>query len=381
MFRKMPILLLLIVIGVALLNPFIPLPFKSFFYALSLTIKSIIIFVLPLIIFMLLFKTMATLTSKATKLIFILLGAIVLSNFVSTMVSYLVGHAVYQLDLSLTLPPETAGLQPLWNFSLPKWMGNDIALFSGLVLGIFLSWANPDLARRLSNSFEGVIQTLLRLLIALIPLFIAGFIIKLIEDKVLESMLLSYALIFTIVGIAQFTYVFLLYFSLNNFHLKKTFLCIKNMLPAAISGFGSMSSAASLPLTLVATEKNTGDPNLTRLVIPATVNIHLIGDCFAIPIFAFAVLKSFGMAEPSFLTYTVFAFYFVIAKFSVAGIPGGGIIVMLPILESVLGFHTNMSSLITALYIFFDPVITAANITGNGAFALLVHKIRQKAFR
>ena len=381
MFRKMPIVLLFIVLGIALLNQFIPLPWKSFFYALSLTIKSFIIFVLPLIIFMLLFKTMATLTSKATKIIFLLLGAIVLSNFISTMVSYCVGQWVYHLDLSLTLPPETNGLQPLWNFSLPKWVGNDIALFAGLFLGIFLSWATPAVAKKLSLSFEGIIQFLLRILMALIPIFIAGFMIKLIEDKVLESMLLSYALIFTIVAIAQFGYIFSLYFALNGFQWGKTFQCIKNMLPAALSGFGSMSSAASLPLTLVATEKNTGDPDLTRLVIPATVNIHLIGDCFAIPIFAFAVLKTFGLAAPSLLTYTIFAFYFVIAKFSVAAIPGGGIIVMLPILESILGFHTNMSSLITALYIFFDPVITTANITGNGAFALLLHKIRQKAFR
>jgi Na+/H+-dicarboxylate symporter len=108
------------------------------------------------------------------------------------------------------------------------------------------------------------------------------------------------------------------------------------------------------------------------------VNVHLIGDCFAIPIFAFAVLKNFGMADPSFLTYLVFAGYFVMAKFSVAAIPGGGIIVMLPILESTLGFNAEMMSLITALYILFDPVITSANVFGNGGFASLMGKIYAK---
>jgi Na+/H+-dicarboxylate symporter len=377
MFRKMPVLLLLVILVIALLNPFIPLLWKSFFYALSLTIKSVIIFVLPLLIFMLLFKTMATLTSKATKIIFLLLGAIVISNFCSTILSYFVGHGVYMLDLSLSLPAETEGLQPLWNFSLPKWIGNDIALFAGLFLGILLSRFRPEVAKRVALSFEGFVKVLLRFLMALIPIFIAGFIMKLIQDKVLENMIVSYARIFAIVGLAQFAYIFFLYFSFNNFQIKRALACLKNMLPATISGFGSMSSAAALPLTLMATEKNT-EENLARLVIPATVNVHLIGDCLAIPIFAFAVLKTFGLPEPTFLTYCVFAFYFVIAKFSVAAIPGGGIIVMLPILESVLGFHSSMSSLITALYIFFDPVITAANITGNGAFALLIHRIRQK---
>ena len=106
-------------------------------------------------------------------------------------------------------------------------------------------------------------------------------------------------------------------------------------------------------------------------MIPATVNIHLIGDCFAIPIFAFAVLKNFGMEDPGFIAYLAFAVYFVMAKFSVAAIPGGGIIVMLPVLESCLGFNPEMLSLITALYILFDPVITCANVLGNGGFAMV----------
>ncbi|MEG8230254.1 cation:dicarboxylase symporter family transporter [Candidatus Rickettsia tasmanensis] len=83
-----------------------------------------------------------------------------------------------------------------------------------------------------------------------------------------------------------------------------------------------------------------------------------------------------------FLAYFIFTFYFVLALFSVAAIPGGGIIVMPPILEQYLGFNTNMMSLITALYILFDPVITCANVLGNGAFVKLIdniYSVTQKA--
>ena len=89
-----------------------------------------------------------------------------------------------------------------------------------------------------------------------------------------------------------------------------------------------------------------------------------------IPIFAFAIMKSFGVAAPEFSTYILFAVYFVLAKFSVAAVPGGGILVMLPILETHLGFTSEMLSLITALYILFDPVTTAANVLGNGGIAM-----------
>ena len=48
---------------------------------------------------------------------------------------------------------------------------------------------------------------------------------------------------------------------------------------------------------------------------------------------------------------------------------------MLPILHSYLGFNTEMMSLITALYILFDPMITCVNILGNGAFAKIIDQI------
>jgi len=150
---------------------------------------------------------------------------------------------------------------------------------------------------------------------------------------------------------------------------------VKNMLPAAIAGFSTMSSAAAMPLTIIGAEKNCENKDLARSVIPATVNIHLIGDCFAIPIFAYAVLKNFGFAQPSEIGYLYFAVYFVLAKFSVAAIPSGGILVMLPILKDHLSFTPEMLSLITALYILFDPVITCANVLGNGAFAMILDKL------
>jgi Na+/H+-dicarboxylate symporter len=211
--------------------------------------------------------------------------------------------------------------------------------------------------------------------LCVIPLFILGFVIQMYHDQVMGQIIRSYGLVFALISCAVFAYIALIYFTAVG---NRFFECLKNMMPAAIAGFGSMSSAASMPLTILGTEKNAQNPDLARSVIPATVNIHLIGDCFAIPIFAFAVLKSFGVAEPAFFSYLVFSAYFVLAKFSVAAVPGGGILVMLPILESYLGFDPAMLSLITALYILFDPVITCANVLGNGGFAMVVDRLLGK---
>ncbi|WP_068468797.1 cation:dicarboxylate symporter family transporter [Candidatus Protochlamydia phocaeensis] len=375
MFRKMPFILLAIILCAGWMGQWLPPFYQSILYAISLSIKAVIVFILPFVVFGLLFKTAVHLANKASKMILFILAAVCCSNFLSTLLSYSVGTFAYRFDLSMSFPQEGAALLPAWNFSFPKWIENDQAMFSGLLLGVFLGWLRPLWAKQVAFKLEKAINYLLKGILFVIPFFIAGFIVKMSHDQVMGYIFRNYALIFALIGSSVFAYIVLIYFVSNHCRGQACFQSLKNMLPAAMTGFGSMSSAAAMPLTILGTEKNAKSPDLARSIIPATVNIHLIGDCFAIPIFAFAVMKSFGSAEPAFSSYLIFAAYFVLAKFSVAAVPGGGILVMLPILEAYLGFNAEMLSLITALYILFDPVITCANILGNGGFALALENV------
>lgn len=378
MLKKMPLFLLAILVGVFFLGHTIPEHIQSILFAVSSTIKEILIFVLPLIIFCLLFKTAVTLAKQATKLILFILLAVCVSNFLSTMISYQVGMLVYQFDISLTLPDQARALNAAWDFSLPKLNLNQYAMFSGIFLGILGGMKVPQFSHKLAGMLDKYVHLFLKGFIYVLPLFILGFAVKLSHDGLMAEIVQHYGKIFMTIAIAQFGYVLLIYLATSGFVFSKWLTSVRNMLAAAISGFSTMSSAASMPLTILGTERNTKNHDLAKSVIPATVNVHLIGDCIAIPILAFAVLKSFGMVEPTFIQYVVFALYFVLAKFSVAAVPGGGIIVMLPILEQQLGFSGQMSTIITALYILFDPVITSANVLGNGGFAMVMDRALTK---
>lgn len=375
----MPFILLSLVIAFICFNGVIPIEAKSFLYALSLSLKSLLLFCLPFLIFMLLFKTMAQLSRGATKLILLIVSAVCCSNFISTMISYPIGSLIYRMDLSLSLPESSSALTPSWVFSLPKLIPNDLALFSGILLGIFFSLFAPKIANRIAPIFERLVTVIFRFFIYIIPLFISGFAIKLAHEKTLGTILQNYALVFLMIFLSLFLYISFLYLFANRFRFSDALQSAKNMTPAAIAGFSTMSSVAAMPLTLNGCEKN-APPELARLSVPVTVNTHLIGDCFAIPILAFAMIKSFGAADPSFVSYLLFAFYFVLAKFSVASVPGGGVLVMLPVLETQLGFTPEMSSLMTAVYILFDPLITTANIFGNGGFVLVLKRAFRASF-
>ena len=278
------------------------------------------------------------------------------------------------MKISLNMPEYAQELKPLWNLQLPSLISNTHALIFGLIAGVASTFIKSPWVESVKKYSEAIVSSILKFFMAIIPIFVCGFIIKLAHDGILYTIAKEYALIFFIVALSQMAYVAILFFMINRFDVKNTIISIKNMLPAALVGFGAMSSAAAMPLTLIGAEKNARRPDVAKSCIPATVNIHLIGDCLAIPIFAFAVLKNFSIPEPSIVQYALFTVFFVLAKFSVAAIPGGGIIVMLPILESYLGFTPQMLSLITALYILFDPVITTANVLGNGAFSQLIDR-------
>lgn len=378
MFHKMPYILFGLILLTLVIYSYLPIPVMQFFYALSLSIKSLIIFLLPFIIFCLLFKTMVELSRRATTVILLILLCVCVSNAITTFFSHYVGSMVYQFDFSLIMPVSSKPLIPTWTFNLPSLLANDKSMFAGLILGIIMAKVNVNFALTISVYLNNIVQRLLTYIVYLLPVFIIGFILKLQYDGVLKTIIYDYNLIFIIVACTQIAYVLTLFLILNNFQIKNWFNNIKNILPAAIGGFSTMSSAAVMPLTIAGSERNLKNKLLAHTVIPTTANIHLMGDCIAIPIFAYAVMKSYGVAEPSLLNYMIFVFYFVLAKFSVAAIPGGGILVMLPILHSYLGFNADMLSLITALYILFDPIITSINVMGNGAFAKLIDKILAK---
>src|SRR5579872_6262654 len=154
MFHKMPIVLIIVIAAVLLLNPFFSYPVQQIFYAISLTIKSLILFLLPLIIFGLLFKTMVSLAQRATGVILIILLCVSMSNTISTFLSHYVGEWVYHFDFSVMKPPSEHALQPAWSWQFPKLIANDKAMILGIVLGIVLGLFNTKVVHTIADRLD-----------------------------------------------------------------------------------------------------------------------------------------------------------------------------------------------------------------------------------
>lgn len=369
--------LVAIIVSVAFFGHLVPIEAKAFLYSVSLSIKEILLFIMPFIVFALIFSSINNLKQSAIKFIILLVITIFLSNLASSLIAYSVGYFFIQNTLAIDSVSQNQGIiSPLWSFKLPMLISNFQALAFGFFIGMLMSIFLPKRSKELSHKISDLTLFVLTVFLApVIPIFVLGLALKMQHDQILFTIFKSYSVTFVIITSATYLYVFFLYGAANSFRITSWIASIANMAPAFITAMSTMSSNATMPLTLEGSKKNIKQHEVMSSVVPITASFHLVGDCFFIIILSMIISSGYSL---DITDYTTFLLYFLLFKFAIVAIPAGGIVVMLPILEKYLHFSPEMLSLITALYIVFDPIITSANVMGNGAFTIMFTKLYDK---
>jgi len=378
---KLPFFLLAVLLLPMFFGSYVPVEVKSISYALSLSMKSVLEFVLPFVIFSFVFSCLANLEKGAVLFVLLLIVCAFASNFTAIMVGFssgYVGLSFYHfMPATVEASPQ---LLPAWQFHLTKLISNDRALLIGFFIGIFFSIHPSATAKKAGVRLNKLANGFLRkVFIPFLPLFILGFVFKLEYEHILQKSLNLYGPILVLIIFSQWVYLGFWYLVAAQFSFKKFMGYMKNVLPATLTGFSTISSAAAMPVLLISTEKNLNDAEQAKMLVPAIINIHTIGSAIAMPILALATILTFGLPMPSLSMILTFAFYTALAKYAVAAVPGGVIIVVAPLLEAHLGFSSDMIGLITAVYLICDPFGTAANVTGNGVFPIMFTRLLAKA--
>lgn len=363
-----------------LFGKYVPVEYKSVFYAISLTFKEILLFVLPLIIFTCLFHGLSAYQGKAFRFVALILVAVCVSNFVSILAAYGLGVVALPKIGSLALSNDASvnSLLPTWTVVIPSLFENTnlYALSLGSFFGLLFSILPYQAPIRFANHLNRVVTFILqKLIVPGLPIFALGYILKIQHEGILSRVFETYGPIILLVIVGNLLYLLVMFWFAANFNFSRFVGYLRNMIPVGVLGFTTMSSMATMPATLNAAEKNTNNKDLSQAIIPATVNIHMIGDSIIVPILAMATLLTFGQSLPTFAQYLLFTQLFMIIKFSVPGIPGGTMLVLIPVLEKAFGFTSEMSAFMAAIYILFDPLITVGNVLGNSALAILLTRV------
>jgi Na+/H+-dicarboxylate symporter len=377
---KILLSILLIIFSVILFGDEIPTDFKIFFYTLSNSMRKVLLFLLPMLIFPYMVTSIASMRSNAAYLVLGIIALIAVSNFTSIMIAYITGsifipHLGIGQLVNLGINEE---LSLLIDFNLTNPLNIESTIILSLIVGLLVGFSKHSPA--IDSFFEKYLNLSRRffesVFMPALPIYVLGTILKISHETDFAQLLPIFGKMILTILCIQLTYISFIFFIGSGLKLNKALQAFKNSLDAAIVGFSTMSSVVTMPVTLKAAEKNIKDAKVARITISTTVNCHAIGECISLPFIALTIyFISFGML-PDLSTYIHFAFFVAIAQFGGVAVPGGSIIIVLPFLSSYLNFSDEMTSLIIALSIFTDPIGTANNVLGNSAFAIIIYRIK-----
>jgi len=378
-FCSLPLQLLGAIVAAFLLNMVVCDQTVRFFFTASYLIKELLEFFLPAVVFFFVAGGISSFAKNSLAMILLLLVMVTISNGLTGIYTYFFGLVAVQ-----ALPGGQAGafavqshdLAPFYSLNLPGLVTSDKTMLAALFVGLLLAFISIPWADRGIALGKSIIEKGLRIFfIPVLPLYVFGFFLKMVRELPIAQLVGAYGMIFLLSVLLQVVWLAFAYVVVNLGSLKQAFAAWVTAVPSYLTALGTMSSVATLPVSMVCAGQNTKNPAISHFAMPILANIHLMGDAVCTPLFALATMKLFFGVLPSFTTYLVFVGYLCLTMLAVSGIPGGGIIVMLPLLKSLFGFTPEMLSVMTALYLLQDGFGTAANVMGDGALVIAFNRI------
>lgn len=340
-------------------------------------------YIVPLIIIGFIIPGIAELGEKAGKL----LGGTAAIAYASTLVA---GIAAYLIS-SLIIPSivtqgvasaDSAGIKPIIELSIPPIMGVMTALITAFIFGLGINTLRHEEAKTVLFNFMEEFRTIIvrvisNVIIPLLPVHIAGIFANMAAKGDAFATLQVFAQVFVLIVLMHIGYLVALFAVAGARSGKNPFVALKNMLPAYATALGTMSSAATIPVTLRSAKSNNVSERIADFVIPLSATIHLAGSTIALVACSVAVLAMNGIS-PQFGEYLPFIVLLGVTMVAAPGVPGGAVMAALGLLSSVLGFSEAQLGLMIALYMAQDSFGTACNVTGDGAIALIIDSFYQK---
>lgn len=378
---KVPLLvriLIAIVLGVGL-GLVLPLPAVRVFVTFNSIFSNFLQFLVPLIIIGLITPAISDIGKGAGKLLLITTliayGDTVFSGFLSYVVSSSTFPAIINHGQGVEKVAEIKNLAPFFTIEIPPLVNVMSALVTAFTLGLGIAFLDSKSLKRCFDEFKDIIaKTIEVALIPLLPIYIFGIFLEMSHTGQAWRVLNVFI---AIIGVIFAMHIFLLVLQYCVAGLvvhRNPFKLLWNMMPAYFTALGTSSSAATIPVTLKSTLNNGVSNGIAGFVVPLCATIHLSGSILKIVSCSIALMLMVGMPFDIGL-FSGFILLLSVVMVAAPGVPGGAIMAALGVIQSFLGFDSQMQALIIAIYIAIDSFGTACNVTGDGAIALIIDKI------
>ncbi|MFB4158639.1 dicarboxylate/amino acid:cation symporter [Geomicrobium sp. JSM 1781026] len=335
-------------------------------------------FIIPFVILFFITSGVASMGADSGKTLGLSAGIAYISSVLAGVLSFVIALIVLPLFITESQPNvgEESGFSPLFELEIDPALGVITALVMAFVFGIGIARTESPTLKRFFDEGKTIIEKLLwNVVIPLLPFYIASIFAEMAADGTVWETLASFALVLILAIGTHWIYLLGTFTTAGAVTGRNPFTSIKNMLPAYFTGLGTMSSAATIPVTVEAAKKNNVRHSMAETVIPLGANIHLAGSTITIVMAATTVMMMFGdLATPTFANMLPFIFALAVIMIAAPGVPGGAVIASLGLLTTMLGFTEAAVGIMIALYMAQDSFGTATNVTGDGAIAMLVDR-------
>ncbi len=339
-------------------------------------------FAIPLIILGLVTTAIADIGKTAGKMLLLTVTIAYGSTVFAGLISYLTGASLFPTMIdtgaSLDSVAEASELAPFFSVSIPPLMNVMTALVLAFVLGLGLASLETDTLKKAAHDFEEIIiKTIKTAIIPLLPLYIFGIFLNMTYVGQVFEILTVFIKIIGIIFLIHIGILILQFCIAGAVSRKNPLKLLWNMMPAYFTALGTQSSAATIPVTLEQTKKNGVSEDVAGFTVPLCATIHMSGSTLKIVACALALMIMKGMPY-DFGMFMGFICMLAITMVAAPGVPGGAIMASLGVLQSMLGFDQEAQALMIALYIAMDSFGTACNVTGDGAIAIIIDRIRNR---
>ena len=340
-------------------------------------------FVIPFIIIGFIVPGIGQLGKGAGKMLGITVLLAYLSTIAAGFLAYLAGSSLLPRfiagnALKTAENPEEFLLEPYFLLEMPPVMEVISALLFAFILGIGLAAVNSRYLQGAFDEFQQIVEKVIKaVIIPLLPFHILGIFANMTFGGQVQSILSVFAKVFVLVILLHLAVLVLQYTAGGILHRKNPFRLMKTMAPAYFTAIGTQSSAATIPVTLRQAKKTGIDEKVADFSIPLLATVHLSGSTITIVCCSMGVMMLNGLPVEAG-SYLPFILMLGVTMVAAPGVPGGAVMAAVGILDSMLGFDKTMLSLMIALYLAQDSLGTAANVTGDGAIAMIADKFNRR---
>lgn len=334
-------------------------------------------FTIPLIILFYIMSGVANLQEGSGRSLTVTIGLAYLSTIIAGSMAFFVASTFIPDMMSLgTLSAEKAtGIAPLVVMEIPAVMSVMTALLMAFCFGMGIAINKAKELKVVVDQARDIVEMLLaKLLIPGLPFYIAGVFANMAAEGTVFSTLQTFGVVLLLAIVMHWIWLAVLYTTSGALTGRNPLKMAKNMLPAYFTAVGTMSSAATIPVTVRQTKANDIDENIVDFTIPLCATIHLSGSAITLTTCATAIMLLTNMAAPTYLMVLPFLLMLGVTLIAAPGAPGGAVMASLGLLSTMLGFGEAAIALMIALYMAQDSFGTACNVMGDGAIAALVEK-------